>query len=269
VYRRRRLAVGLVLLVLLAVAWQALAGGDGDGDAATTTSSTAAPTTTTTLPAPPACEIGDEQLAEDPAASWATIIVDTNRRLAEDYEPPDLVDSAEAGFPSGFKLRSLVIDDLRSLREAAAANGTPIGLIAAYRTYSQQADLYSRREQQLGAEVARQRAARAGHSEHQLGTAIDVGTQGDIDVTQDWGTTATGTWIAAHAHEHGFVLTYPQGALDRTCYDYEPWHLRYVGRDLAAAVRSSGLTLREHLWALAQGATPAPGAATATTAATG
>jgi zinc D-Ala-D-Ala carboxypeptidase len=264
IYRRRRLAAGLTTLVLVVLLWRVVTGGNGDGEeTADTTSSTAPATTTTTIPAPPACTIGDEQIPDDPTAAWSTIIVDTNRRLAPDYQPPDLVDAAEAGFPTGFRVRTILIADLRSMREAAAASSVPIGLIAAYRTYEQQGDLYTRREQQLGAEVAKQRAARAGHSEHQLGTAIDVGSQGDVDVTQDWGASPTGQWVAAHAHEHGFIVSYPQGKIDKTCYDYEPWHLRYVGREIAAAVHASGLTLREHLWARAQGATPG---ATTTTA---
>jgi D-alanyl-D-alanine carboxypeptidase len=254
VYRRRRLAAGALAVVVLFGGFRLIASlGDGDGDedsvetAATTT--TVAPATTTTLAAPPPCTIGDAVIPQDPAAEWATVIVDTARRLPPEFVPPDLVDAAEAGFPTGFRVRALVVDDLRAMREAAAANGTPIGLIATFRTFEQQADLYARREEELGPEVARTRAARAGHSEHQLGTAIDVGNEGDIDVTQEWGETPTGRWIADHAHEYGFVLSLPAGKAAATCYDYEPWHLRYVGRELAAAVRASGLTLREYLWA--------------------
>ena len=239
----------------------AVGGGDGDGDgdgdevAATTTTTVKPTTTTTALPAAPSCTIGEVSAGRDPAKNWARIIVDTRRRLPDAYVPPDLVDASAAGFPTGFKLRSLVIDDLRALREAAKANGTPIGLIAAFRTAAQQADLYARREKQLGAE-ATHRAARGGHSEHQLGTAIDVGDEGDFDVFQDWGASAAGKWMAAHAHEYGFVLSYPQGKTAATCYDYEPWHFRYLGRARARAVQTSGLTLREFLWAEAKGATP-------------
>jgi D-alanyl-D-alanine carboxypeptidase len=269
VYRRRRVAVGLIALTLLVLLSQVIGPcADSGGEEAATTTTTVKPTTTTTLPAPPACAIGDSTIPDDPAAAWASIIVDTTRQIEPTFVPPDLVDASEAGFPTGFRVRELVIDDLRALREAAAANNTPIGLIASFRTYEQQADLYARREQQLGAEVARTRAARAGHSEHQLGTTIDVGDEGDIDVTQEWGETPTARWIADHAHEYGFVLTLPPNKAAVTCYDYEPWHLRYVGRDKAAAVKASGLTLREYLWAESQEVTPAPASTTTTTAAT-
>ena len=56
--------------------------------------------------------------------------------------------------------------------------------------------------------------------------------------------------MATNAHEYGFLLSYPLDASDRTCYDYEPWHLRYVGRELAADVIDCGLSLREYLWQL-------------------
>jgi D-alanyl-D-alanine carboxypeptidase len=255
VYRRRRVAVAAVLLVFLALTTK-LACGNGGGESAATTTTVKKPTTTTTLPKPDACAIGDIALKQDPSALWASIVVDTARRLDAAYAPPDLVDAKDAGFPSGFKVRQLLIGDLSAMRLAADANGTPISLIAAYRTYAQQNDLYSRRERQLGVEVAKQRAARAGHSEHQLGTAIDLGNKGDIDVTQQWGTTPTGLWVAQHATDYGFVLSYPPGKIGLTCYDYEPWHLRYVGRDKAAKVKASGLTLREYLWAEALHALP-------------
>ena len=92
--------------------------------------------------------------------------------------------------------------------------------------------------------------ARPGHSEHQLGTTIDVTTEGATDVDQSWGATPDGQWVATNAHKYGFLLSYPSDASDRTCYDYEPWHLRYVGRELAADVIASGLSLREYLWQL-------------------
>jgi D-alanyl-D-alanine carboxypeptidase len=55
--------------------------------------------------------------------------------------------------------------------------------------------------------------------------------------------------MKAHAWEYGFVMSYPRGKLDVTCYDFEPWHFRYVGRELAASIHGSGLTPREYLWA--------------------
>jgi zinc D-Ala-D-Ala carboxypeptidase len=262
VYRLRR-AVAATVVVLVVFGILNLAGLAGDGDGEETAPTTTVPTTTTTLPPPPPCVEGDVIVTDNPATGWATILVDTERALPDWYTPPDLENISQAGFPftDGMALRGLVMPDLRALREAAAANGTPIGILAAFRSYARQADLFARRVNEMGGSEAGSRVARPGHSEHQLGTTLDVGDEGATDVDQAWGASPTGQWIASHAHDYGFLISYPAGAESRTCYDFEPWHLRYVGRELAAAVISSGLTLREHLFALTASTTtsaPAP-----------
>jgi D-alanyl-D-alanine carboxypeptidase len=226
----------------------AVGGGDGDQAAPTTT----AETTTTTIPPVPACAEGDFIVPDDPAAAWDRVLVDTARALPPEFGPADLRNIADAGFPftDGLAVRALVVADLDAFRQAAAANGTPLSILAAYRSHARQADLYERRVDELGDAEAGSRVARPGHSEHQLGTTIDVTTEGATDVDQSWGATAHGQWVATNAHKYGFLLSYPQGASERTCYDYEPWHLRYVGRELAADVIASGLSLREYLWEL-------------------
>lgn len=248
VYRVRRAVTATVgVLGLFAVLnLSGVVGGDGEAAAPTTTSET---TTTTIAPVPP-CAEADVVVSDDPAAAWATVLVDTARALPADFAPPDLRNIAEAGFPftDGAAVRALVVADLAALREAAVANGTPLSIIVGYRSHQQQADLFERRVGELGGEEAGTRVARPGHSEHQLGTTIDVTTAGETDVDQSWGATPDGQWVATYAHEYGFLVSYPLDASDRTCYDYEPWHLRYVGRALAAEVIASGRTLREFLW---------------------
>jgi zinc D-Ala-D-Ala carboxypeptidase len=263
VYRLRR-AVAATVFVLVGFGilnLAGLAGGGGGEDAGPTTT---APTTTTTAPPPPACTEGDVVVTDNPATAWSTVLVDTERALPDWYSPPDLENISEAGFPftDGLAVRSLVTPDLSALREAAAANGTPISIIAAYRSYARQADLFERRVDEMGQSEAGSRVARPGHSEHQLGTTIDITDEGTTDVDQSWGASPTGQWVASHAHEYGFLISYPAGAEARTCYDFEPWHLRYVGREEAATVIASGLTLREYLYALTVTST-----ATSTTAA--
>jgi zinc D-Ala-D-Ala carboxypeptidase len=205
--------------------------------------------TTTTIPPAPACAFGDEVVATDPNTEWATTVIDTSQRLPDDYVPPDLVDATAAGFDSRDQVRAIVIDDLAALRAAAEANGTPIVLVSGYRSFSYQQELFDRRVTQVGEEEAALRTARPGHSEHQLGTAIDVLDPGVGDLTTAFADTPAGQWVAAHAHEFGFVVSYPEGERDRTCYEYEPWHLRYVGRDNAAEIHEAGVTARE--WMLA------------------
>lgn len=252
VYRRRRAVVAsAVLLVGLAGArLLGVGGGDGGGSTATPTTDPTV-TTTTVVPEPPECADGDIPVRQDPDEQWATVLVDRTRAIDAGHGPGDLHDISEAGFtPDEETLRGFVMEDLRAMREAAEANGTPFGVIAGYRSYPEQVQLFDQRLQQLGEVEGRSRVARPGHSEHQLGTAVDVGPVGANDVDQSWAATPEGQWIAGNAHRYGFVLSYPAGAEARTCYDYEPWHLRYIGREQAAALVDSGLTLREYLYKL-------------------
>jgi D-alanyl-D-alanine carboxypeptidase len=250
VYRVRQAAAASAVVLVGALLWQAVGPGGGDEAPPTTTSSS----TTTTLPPVPACAEGEVASTQNPDTEWATMLVDTQLAMPASYGPRDLHNISEAGFPftDGLALRGFVMEDLSALREGAAANGTPIRILAAYRSYVSQQDLFDRRVNELGASEAGSRVARPGHSEHQLGTAIDVTDEGATDVDQSWAASPAGQWIASHAHEHGFILSYPSGASEATCYDYEPWHLRYVGREHAAAIIDAGITLREYLWNLQQ-----------------
>jgi zinc D-Ala-D-Ala carboxypeptidase len=250
-FRRAAAATGLVLVAFAVLNLLGVGGGGGSDDDASTAPPTSE-TTTTSIPALPACGEGDAQVPEDPAAAWATVLVDTTRAIPAGFGPDDLRNIADAGFPltDGLAVRELVVADLDAMRQAAAANGTPLSILAGYRGYQQQADLLDRRVDELGGTEAVGRVARPGHSEHQLGTTVDVTTEGATDVDQSFGASPTGQWVATNAHKFGFLLSYPQDASDLTCYDYEPWHLRYVGREMAADVIDSGLTLREFLWRL-------------------
>ena len=80
-----------------------------------------------------------------------------------------------------------------------------------------------------------------GTSEHELGLAVDINEAGGAD---PWGLY---NWLAAHAHEYGFILRYPQGKESITGIDYEPWHFRYVGKEAAAEIYSRQVTLEEYL----------------------
>ena len=251
VYLRRRLLVGTAAAVagfLTVAAIGRIFGPDGTALADTTTTIAQI---TTTIPAPPPCTTGDLVISEDPATAWATVVIDTARRLSATYAPDDLVPATDAGFAvgEGVMVRSFVVDDLGALRQAAADNGTPVTMLAAYRSYEEQQQILDLRIAEFGEEEALRRAARPGHSEHQLGTTVDLTSEGLSDVDEAWGASPTGQWVAANADRFGFLVTYPDEAEDRTCYTYEPWHLRFVGRDLAAAVTASGLTLREYLYA--------------------
>src|SRR2546430_1366704 len=87
------------------------------------------------------------------------------------------------------------------------ARSAPLGVVAAYRSFDQQGALFALRVKELGRTLAGQRVAQPGHSEHQLGTALDFTSKGMADVTVGWGRSPTGRWAARNAWRFGFVLS--------------------------------------------------------------
>ena len=213
----------------------------------------------------PACRYDDILTSPRGYDAWPVTLVDTILRVPREYVPPDLVDVSEADIPGQGRVRAILIDDLREMAAAAKAAEAPIAIQSAYRSYETQKEVFAGWVIVHGRERALQLSARPGHSEHQLGIGVDFKTAGGGDpFTGDWQLTVAGKWMKAHAWEFGFVMSYPRGKLDVTCYDFEPWHFRYVGRELAASIHGSGLTPREYLWAnftttVVPAETPKPG----------
>ena len=188
-------------------------------------------------------------------ADWHRTLLDTRLTLTADYHPQDLVETSAAGLNGGYLLRTHVAADLRAMADAARGAGRPIQVASAFRSYAVQQQTFDHWVSVNGYDRALRTSARAGHSEHQLGTTFDFTSLNGRPPWEyaDWASTPAGAWMAANAWRYGFVMSYPRGAFDRVCYDYEPWHYRYVGRDVAAAVQASGLTLREWLWMTGSG----------------
>jgi D-alanyl-D-alanine carboxypeptidase len=133
---------------------------------------------------------------------------------------------------------------------AARGAGARLAVQSAFRSYSTQKSTFAYWSRVSGYSAALKSSARAGHSEHQLGTTVDFRSYGGSApwYYSDWGTTKAGAWLKKNAWKYGFIMSYPKGKASVTCYAYEPWHYRFVGRSEAAKVRSSGLTLRQYLW---------------------
>lgn len=198
----------------------------------------------------PSCDYQDLVTPHRHYEDWQRTLLDPLYKLPETYNPPDLVSSTTVADITDKEVRALVVDDLKALLTAAAQNGTPLDLQSAYRSYAYQKSTFDYWVGLEGEEAALKSSARAGHSEHQLGTAIDFKSRGgpapwDLE---DWATTPGGAWLAENAYRYGFVMSYPKGKEELTCYIYEPWHYRYLGREAATQHRASGLTLREWLW---------------------
>jgi LAS superfamily LD-carboxypeptidase LdcB len=202
----------------------------------------------------PECRLEDVMTVPRGYDDWSVTLVDWMLRVPRDYVPPDLVPVSEAGIAGPGLIREVAIDDLRALARAAAANGTPIAVNSPYRSYREQVASFNGWVAVDGFDDAITYSQRPGHSEHQLGLTIDFQALGGPSALQgDWATTPTGSWMIENSWRYGWVLSYPLGeggALfsDATCFHYEPWHYRYLGREIARKVHRSGLTIREYLW---------------------
>ncbi|MCL2189469.1 MAG: M15 family metallopeptidase [Defluviitaleaceae bacterium] len=183
-------------------------------------------------------------------------LVNAAHPLPECYEPPRLVaynnvylhPAANAGF-------------LQLLAHMQEENLCGLHLHSAYRSYERQSQLHRQKirhytSQGLSVQEATARAASivqsAGASEHQLGLALDVSTTGSL--SQSFGTTQAGIWLAQNAHKHGFILRYPAHKTHITNIIYEPWHIRYVGFPHAQIIYENDLVLEEYADFLAENA---------------
>ncbi len=175
----------------------------------------------------------------DPNSLW--VVVNKQHPLQPiAYAPSDLV-----GAGNGQVLRSTPAAALSSLLQASASDGNPMSVLSGYRSYATQSALYNNYVRTDGQASADTYSARPGHSEHQTGLAVDVGN-GTCNLLACFGDTAAGKWLANNAHTYGFIIRYPSGQSRTTGYQYEPWHLRYVGTSLANEMRKQKtLTLEE------------------------
>jgi len=201
---------------------------------------------------PPSCRLGNTETHDASYSDWASTLVDWNLRVPSSYAPKDLVPVGRAGIGGSGLVRSFVIPDLAALTRAARAAGAPIAVEGAYRSYNTQVSTFNHWVAELGYDSALLGSARAGHSEHQLGTAIDFKSAGGGAPWHlndfDWATTAAGAWMTTNAWKYGFVLSYPKDKQSQVCYAHEPWHYRYFGRSIAAEIHASGETTRVWLW---------------------
>ena len=155
------------------------------------------------------------------------LIANKSYNLPEDYDP-GLNDEAFQAF--------------NEMISGASKDGISIYLCSGYRSYQDQQFQYNEHVQERGVDEADKVSARPGHSEHQTGLAFDVNC-----TEYSFADTAEGKWLAEHCSEYGFIIRYPEGKEDITGFSYEPWHVRYLGVDIAKKVTDSGLCLEEYL----------------------
>ncbi|WP_051412223.1 M15 family metallopeptidase [Halonatronum saccharophilum] len=195
-------------------------------------------------------EVRDGGVLDDPMD--ILVLVNKDWSLPEYFEADDLV-------VPNIPYLSRVARENRLLREEAALaleklfaqakeDGIKLYGVSAYRSYARQKFLFDYYTKKLGEEEAKRLSAKPGHSEHQSGLAIDLTSSSvGYGLTENFGETKEGKWLAQVGPEFGFIIRYPQGREDTTGYSYEPWHIRYVGEEAALEIHKRGIVLEEYL----------------------
>ena len=136
---------------------------------------------------------------------------------------------------------------LEEMFAAAKEDGINLSIVSGYRSYSKQSSIYGRKKAENGQEAADRVSARPGTSEHQLGLAMDLAKRGSSQLNTSFGKTKEGQWVSENAHKFGFIVRYMEGYEDVTGYMYEPWHVRYVGPEMAEAIYESGVPMEMYI----------------------
>ena len=174
-------------------------------------------------------------------------LVNDNYVLDSDYEPKKLTE-ANISFVSETieeerQLDEKVAKAVESLFHEAEKDGIILLGISGYRSYKTQSKLYKKEVSKNGKKNADDYVALPGSSEHQTGLCIDVTNEEKYF----WGSTIEAMWLAENAHKFGFIIRFPEGKENITGKEYEPWHIRYVGKDKAKDIYEKGITLEEYL----------------------
>ena len=177
-------------------------------------------------------------------------LVNKDRALSTDYIPPKLITLKLAtrtnSTPDEKRLRQTIEAPLTEMFATAAKDGHMLMVGSGYRSAATQESLFNTYVSRVGYDQANKYSAHPGHSEHQTGLALDISTVSQqCYLAECFIGTADGQWLADNAYKFGFHLRYPKGKEAITGYNFEPWHYRYVGVDLATALHKSNLTLDE------------------------
>ena len=170
------------------------------------------------------------------------LIANKTYALPQDFIPtnPDQPVNADR---SSTCLDKTLMSAWNTMLKDATAKGLNIYIASGYRSYNYQVNVYNRYVKSDGAAVADTYSSRPGNSEHQTGLCFDLNT-----IEDSFQYTNEGKWVNDNCYKYGFCIRFPKGKDSATGYQYESWHLRYVGVDLATKLYSNGdwLSLEEY-----------------------
>jgi zinc D-Ala-D-Ala carboxypeptidase len=190
------------------------------------------------------------QVVSDPTS--VTVLVNKTHKLPDGYIPPHLV-YPNVKFPYSDhiekrEMRDVAAQALEKMFAAASKDGITLYAQSGYRSYVTQKAVFDDSVKTEGLKKTITAVAIPGTSEHQTGLAIDLTSPAvNDDVVPAYGKTPDGEWVANNAHVYGFIIRYPEGEQSITGYDYEPWHIRYVGVDAATYIYEHHMTLEDYI----------------------
>ena len=173
------------------------------------------------------------------------ILVNKYYYLDEKYIPNNLVEISTQYSRQGMKLVDYAKEAFEELSKNALKDNMNIIAMSSYRSYEYQVNLYNNYVEKDGKEAADTYSARPGFSEHQTGLAVDVYNKKEsytnFEKTEEF------KWMQNNAHKYGFILRFPKDKENETGYQYESWHYRYVGKDIAEYIHKNNISLEEYI----------------------
>lgn len=185
------------------------------------------------------------------------VLVNKEHALPADFIPEDLV-IPDVPFPFTEDLpkkmmRKPAAIAMEEMFQAAENEGLELFAQSGYRSYERQEALFTSYIERDGEEAANKYSAKPGESEHQSGLTMDVTSPAvEFLLNEGFGDTEEGKWLEENCSTYGFIIRYPKGKENITKYQYEPWHIRYVGKIAAKEIMNNDITLEEYLATLKQ-----------------
>ncbi|MCL1855568.1 MAG: M15 family metallopeptidase [Clostridia bacterium] len=181
----------------------------------------------------------------DKNADGYLFLVNQQHIISSDYLPEVRKANVSGASQSMNAVAAAALEEM--FKAAKSESNITLSAVSGYRSFSKQGTLYSRKKQNIGSAKADLLVALPGASEHQLGMAMDVSQKGSSRLNVNFGKTKGGLWISENAHRFGFIVRYQLGFESITGYSYEPWHVRYVGKEHAQAIYESKEPMEIHI----------------------
>lgn len=172
------------------------------------------------------------------------ILVNKYNYVTEDYIPEKLQIVSSKYSSKTVKLVSYAKEAFEELAAAAENENYTINAMSSYRDYAYQNTLYNNYAKKDGYDNADTYSARPGYSEHQTGLAVDIDNKKEyftnFEKTKEY------EWMQNNAYKYGFILRFPKDKVLETGYEYESWHYRYVGKEIAKYIHDNNMCYEEY-----------------------